>query len=253
MRCRTSRCRLAPFFPSPLAPAAQKYPAAPSAQIPALAGEPEKSMSRTPLHRVARVTASALICAGAVLGVSTVGAGVFAAPAHAHDELIGREVVTDADGAPEAIRLSFNNSILEVGTEVIVTAAEGGDITDGAPQVVGPDVLLPLARDLAPGEYAGAWRVVSSDGHPIEGRFVIVVAADGSATIGDAAADPAPDETTAAETSDGEGSDSGLPVGALIAVGVGGAAVIAGGMAVATIGRRRRAQGMAADAEQQDR
>ena len=129
-------------------------------------------------HRLARLVGAALIAATAVV--------VSASPALAHDELVGTQVVTDTAGAPEAVRLSFSNSIVEVGTEIVVRSAKGDDATDGAPEIAGPDVTQPLAADLAPGNYSAAWRVVSSDGHPIEGSFALVIAEDGVATIADA-------------------------------------------------------------------
>ncbi len=230
-------------------------------------------MSRTitthPL--LSRAATATLVVGAAALAVVPV-LGV-ASPALAHDQLIGTAVEVDpADGSADAVRLTFSNSIIEVGTEILITSPDGDDATDGDPLVDGPDVTQPLADDLAPGVYSAAWRVVSSDGHPIEGAFALTVPESGEPTIGDEAItedDPrfADDE---AETADATGTDDGhdhdhgdaaaedsdaaesdAPVGAVIAVVVGGAAVIAGGIAAATAGNRRRARGMAADAERQ--
>lgn len=203
---------------------------------------PHPATGRSASHRLARAAGAAALGLAAVLGA--------ASPALAHDELIATDLVADAEGAPEAIELRFNNSIVEVGTEFIVESPDGADATDGPAQVAGPAVTQPLAADLAPGEYRAAWRVVSSDGHPIDGAFGLVVAADGTASLSESA--PAT-ESSEEHGHDGEtaGAEepSSVPVGALIAVAVGGAAVIAGGIAAATAGRRRRARGMAADAQ----
>ncbi|GAA1605858.1 copper resistance CopC family protein [Leucobacter chromiireducens] len=218
-------------------------------------------MSHTPAS-AARHRASLGLAAIALLaGATTLGV---AAPALAHDELIGTEVVANAStGAVEAFELKFNNSIIEVGTEMVVTGPDGADASDGEPEIAGPVVTQKLSADLAPGDYSAAWRVVSSDGHPIEGAFGISVAEDGTGEI--VAAAPAEesadhehaDETEAHEhgadhehgTEDAQGADSaGLPVGGLIAI-IGGAVVVIGGVTAAIVGRRRRAQGMAADTQ----
>ncbi|MBL3686614.1 copper resistance protein CopC [Leucobacter zeae] len=202
------------------------------------------------------------------LGVATVGLAAVpllgvAAPALAHDELIGTTAVVDeTDGSLEAIELSFSNSIIETGAEMTVTDASGTDVTDGALEISGPDVTQPVADDLSAGDYSAAWRVVSSDGHPIEGFFTVTVEADGAVEIVDEAI--AEDDPRSAENAEDHGAEGhaaeghaaedggqseGAPVGAVIAVVVGGAAVIAGGIAAATVGQRRRARAMRDAAE----
>ncbi|MBK0419282.1 copper resistance protein CopC [Leucobacter sp. CSA1] len=95
-----------------------------------------------------------------------------AAPALAHDELVDTGFVIDpADGSLEAVQLTFNNEVLTVGTEIVVSGPDGADAADGDPEHRGRDVLQPLTADLSEGGYDVVWRVVSSDGHPIEGAF----------------------------------------------------------------------------------
>lgn len=234
------------------------------------------SRTRTTRPPLARPAAAALLV-GAAAFAAFPALGT-AAPAYAHDQLVDTVLELDpADGSAEAVRLTFSNSIIEVGTEVVVTAPDGSDATDGEPLVDGPEVTQALQADLTPGAYSGAWRVVSSDGHPIEGMFTLTVPESGEPTIGDAEAPAEADgaenaasddghehaddghehaESTDATTADGaedtESSEqSGAPVGAVIAVIVGGAAVIAGGITAATVGHRRRAKGMAAAADPQ--
>ncbi|WP_105805256.1 copper resistance CopC family protein [Leucobacter massiliensis] len=223
--------------------------------------------ARVPAHapvtprtgRFARLAAVAALVAVPVLG--------FASPALAHDELLGVVPVADADGGVESVRLTFSNSIIEVGTEIVVTDDAGDDVTDGDPVIDGPDVTQPLTADLAPGAYDAAWRVVSSDGHPIEGFFVLNVPESGDATVqlgtaaGEAASDDAgtaehSEETESAPAEEGAaqpeavaGETQEAPVGVVIAIVVGGVAVIAVAVAALTVGRRRRERGMAADAQ----
>lgn len=205
------------------------------------------------LRRALGVAAVALLSSAGVLGVSSA--------AQAHDELVGTTVVVDPQtGAAQAFELTYSNSIIEVGTEIIVTGADGADATDGTPEIEGPTVRQPLASDLAAGEYTAAWRVVSSDGHPIEGAFGIAVEPDGTAEIvaaptgqGNASGEA---ENTEQSTDTGAGAadepasdstDAGMPVGGIIAIVVGGVAVVAGGATAAIVANRRRAQGMAGD------
>ncbi|MBL3698436.1 copper resistance CopC family protein [Leucobacter luti] len=218
-------------------------------------------------RRFTRVAAIALLAGAATLGV--------AAPALAHDELINTQlVVDDAANAVTGFELTFSNSIIEVGTEIVVTDADGTDVTGGVPEIAGPVVTQPLAKDLPAGEYAAAWRVVSSDGHPIEGAFGITVPAGGAANAAiveadqrledaeheaegdhdhaaegdhDHADDDAAHDHDAAGAADDTKAASGMPVGGIIAAVIGGVVVIAGGVTAAIVGNRRRAQGMAKD------
>ena len=109
-------------------------------------------------------SATALAAAVAVGGIAT--------PALAHDELVGQRLVLDDVDSVAAVQLSFSDEVLTNGTEIAVTDPDGTDVTDGAPEHNGRDVDQPVVDDLEPGEYRVVWRVVSSDGHPIEGAFV---------------------------------------------------------------------------------
>ena len=212
--------------------------------------------------RIASLGLAALAAIGLTLGV--------ASPALAHDELVDRSIVATDDGRVDAIRLSFSNSIIEVGTEIVVTSADGADMTDGAPQIAGPDVVQPLTADLPEGDYDVAWRVVSSDGHPIDGSFVLRLSkpdawqAEGAALVEPDQRLTEGSEQKATEGTDaaheGEGHDSadhgtdttseegGLSTGAIAAISIGAVLVAGGALAAVLIGQRRRAAGMNADA-----
>ena len=209
-------------------------------------------------------TAVALLAGAATFGI--------AAPALAHDELLSTDLVlNDAGTELESFQLTFSNSIIEVGTEIVVTSVDGADISDGAPQIAGPVVTQPLTADLAPGSYTAAWRVVSSDGHPIDGAFGIEIPANGVADAAITEPDPQStqdeadhehaegdhdhaagtehdDHGSAADADAAANEGAGLPVGGIIAASIGGLIVVAGGVGAAIFANRRRAQGMAADA-----
>lgn len=204
----------------------------------------------TAQHRPARLA----FAAAAALGLAALSLSA-ASPALAHDQLVGTELVAGDDGATSAVRLSYSNSIIEVGTEILVTDADGADATAGDPEVSGPDVTQPLADDLADGAYDVAWRVVSSDGHPIEGGFVFTVT-DGAGEIVEDAADAAENHEPADEAEHEHAADehdqaeeAAVPVWGVVGVVVAGVVVIGGALAAITVGQRRRRAGMGLDGD----
>lgn len=214
--------------------------------------EPQRLRSVLPA-----VGAAALLALGASLGAAT--------PALAHDELVSTEVVIDADaGTPGSLVLTFSDVVLEVGTEIHVTGPDGSDASGGDPEHDARDVIQPLADDLAPGDYDVVWRVVSSDGHPIEGALSFDVA-EGSSEVtdgsesGSAGAESEPtqdesqvhdaeaaehthDESDAHEAGDAEQGSVGVLTILLIAAG----AVIVIGVTVLLTRRGRTSQQHAA-------
>ena len=56
-----------------------------------------------------------------------------------------------------------------------VTNAAGESVTDGTPDIDGKVVTQDLATAAADDTYTVTWRVVSSDGHPIQGTFTYTV------------------------------------------------------------------------------
>lgn len=204
--------------------------------------------------RVAGTVMAGVLAAGALLLTA-------AAPALAHDELVGTELVAGpTDGTIDAVQLSFNNSIVEVGTEITVSGPNDESVADGDPLVSGPDVTQPLIAELPTGEYRGAWRVVSSDGHPIEGEFSFTLSGDETAdtlpeivegTPSEAEHDhPEDGNSDEAHEHDDEVSDANIvseettPVWLIIVIVVGGVGVIASIITGITVGQRRRARGM---------
>lgn len=199
----------------------------------------------------ARTRSSAAARASGVLAVmALVGAALFgaAAPAQAHDQLIDSVVEQADNGEATALRLTFSNSLLEVGTEMLVTDESGGDATNGVPKVSGPDVTLPLNAPLPDGSYRAVWRVVSSDGHPIDGGFSFDIS-DGAAselrTLDPASDAPAEDQAEGAVPIKAEAPNPVLIIG-LLAVGAG----VAAGVVIAAVIMRARRNTAARDASQ---
>lgn len=160
------------------------------------------------------------------------------APASAHDTLIESDPADGdtVDGSPEAITLTYSADILDVSPLVRITDDATGESTEITPTIDGPVATAEIPEPLHDGDHTVQWRVVSSDGHPIEGTFTITVTgstaadaadasdaggADESPAASDGAADaPAPTEESAATAPDGEEGDGSLMPWILGGVGV---------------------------------
>ncbi|MDN5790280.1 MAG: copper resistance protein CopC [Micrococcales bacterium] len=90
----------------------------------------------------------------------------------AHDVL---EKTTPANGTtvaqlPQEVILTFSDTPIEVGTQIIVTSPSG-NVANGAPTIDGPQVVQQLLPQAPAGDYTVTYRVTSQDGHPISGTF----------------------------------------------------------------------------------
>lgn len=180
------------------------------------------------------VAAAAAVVGGVLLALAS------AMPASAHDELLGSspEPGEVFETAPEAVELTFSNDVIEVGTVIEVVDHHGEVVETGATEVLGPDVTATLPSDLE-GEYQVRWRVVSSDGHPIEGTIDFGV---GAGATGVWESQPPHDDAAAgADTgSDAAATDDGAPNGWAIAAFVVGGLVVLGLVIVLVVRTTRR-------------
>ncbi|GGS63478.1 copper resistance protein CopC [Nonomuraea spiralis] len=97
-----------------------------------------------------------------------------ATAALAHDTLKSSSPAKNAQvSAIERIELEFNAHVQF--PFVVLHDAAGKAVEVGKPRADGPTVVADVPRQPAPGAYVIAWRVVSSDGHPIEGEIPFVV------------------------------------------------------------------------------
>ncbi|APX32795.1 hypothetical protein BH708_08745 [Brachybacterium sp. P6-10-X1] len=152
--------------------------------------------------RPSRPTALLALAAALTLGVLT----LLPLPAHAHDTLIETD---PSDGetletSPEALTLTYSADILEVSPVVRIDDEDGDTLAEVTPTVDGPTVTAELEEPLAAGTYTVQWRVVSSDGHPIEGSFTFDVEQDAAG-----AAAPSDEESGAGDDGGAEASDAG--------------------------------------------
>ena len=187
--------------------------------------------TRNPAVRTAALALAPFTAAALVLAPS---------PALAHDVLTGStpEDGETLDAAPEEVVLTFNNEPLETGDGNAVsvtgpdeeTTYETGDLAFDGNEV--STELEPLDQA---GDYTIGFRVVSSDGHPIQESLTFTVPEE---AVADAAPEEEPEtdeaaaedaqeedtgdaaEDTATEEAADEGGISGMTVGIIIAVAV---------------------------------
>lgn len=122
----------------------------------------------------------------------------------AHDHIVSSDPADGAHltSAPRAITLTFSDTPLDVSPKVKVTAADGTVVAEGAPTIKDTAATFALPDTVPGGELTVDWRVVSADGHPIEGSFTFTVdsAATGAATATSTAASTSASTTPAATT-----------------------------------------------------
>jgi methionine-rich copper-binding protein CopC len=217
-------------------------------------GPPASRRRRAPSHAlhlptirtVAVLVAGTLTLAGGFASVVT-----SAAPASAHAVLVK---ATPADGAvlstaPTSVALQFDDPISTSFATLAVTGPDGSTVSSGKASVSGNTVSATLDHGLAPGRYRTVFRVVSQDGHPVNGQLTFTLTLPGGAapsatapgtpsagatTSGGATAPQSPSGDTGATTAGGApagGSswlaDNLLPLtGALLLVVIGAGALL---------------------------
>ena len=142
----------------------------------------------------ARLFAALLI---AVLAIFTAGTA-----ANAHDQLTGSTPKNEStiSESPEQIKLNFSGELQHVEgadmTVVVISNAEGQKF-DNELQVKGRDAIATPNQPLPNGEYTVTYRVVSSDGHPIDGTVGFTL--EGQAAGSDATETAAAPSTEASD------------------------------------------------------
>lgn len=188
-------------------------------------------------------------------------ASLGASPALAHDGLIDTEPSNGAklSQSMKSATLTFSGELNSLGAEVRMTNGKGTAI-DAVASVKADTLTVDFGEELPDGEYTLTWRVVSSDGHPIEGtsangealEFVVAPGAGESASpSGDptasaaasspaaaaSAADPTPSTQAAQARTEQTENDSVVPIGVWILAAVVLAAIA---LVIVRIRRKRR-------------
>jgi methionine-rich copper-binding protein CopC len=109
-----------------------------------------------------------------------------AAPAVAHTELVSSSPAdgTELDAAPDSVEFVFNEDLLPQTVSVAVQAGDSPAVPAADVRVTGPTVTAPWPAAITSGPVTVNYRVVSADGHPIQGvlRFVLPAASTPAAS-----------------------------------------------------------------------
>jgi len=151
--------------------------------------------------------------------------------AAAHDQLRSTNPADGAvlDVAPAQIDLTFSDDVLPISPQVVLRDTAQNDVTTTEPSVSGDVVSLPWPTGTAGGDFTVAWRVVSSDGHPIEGQFAFTVTAPTEApaeTPGETAVETPAAPTTQTTTAVAGTTDQGSSPTPFVMAGVAAAALL---------------------------
>ncbi|MCZ7421258.1 MULTISPECIES: copper resistance CopC family protein [unclassified Micromonospora] len=180
-------------------------------------------MSRHPHRPLAAALAAALAATALLLGPVS--------PAYAHNVLRKATPAQDATlkKAPTRITLEFLQKLNPSFTTITLSDADKQQVTTGEPEVSGTKGTVTIEPPLANGVYTVAYRVVSRDGHPVQGSYTFTVA-DPTAT-----AEPSPSPPTSepaptpSATPSAEPTASTSPVASDSSDGPGTTALLAGG------------------------
>lgn len=189
--------------------------------------------------RIARLFAAAL--AAAIIAVLT------ASPARAHNSLTKAAPDKDATvtESPEQVSLTFLQKVDPKFLTIVVTDAQKNKVPMDAATADGKLGTAAFTEPLVNGVYTVAYRVVSEDGHPVQGSYKFTVD-DPAATASPSATTsaepvPSPPAATRSEVAtvplSSEATDDGLGWGPIIAI-IAVVALLGGGALLAL--RRRR-------------
>ncbi|MFI5495945.1 copper resistance protein CopC [Actinoplanes sp. NPDC051859] len=174
--------------------------------------------------------------AGRIL-VSVLAAGtvlVPGSPAWAHAQLVGADPAQQSTlaEAPAAVTLTFNERLNADFTTIVLSDAAKRAVPTSAAVVDGAKGTVTLTGAPANGAYTVAYRIVSVDGHAVQGSY--------SFTVADPAL-PAAAPSAVAGPVDQPADSGGLPTGVLIGLGAVGV-LLAGLAAVFYRPARRRSK-----------
>jgi methionine-rich copper-binding protein CopC len=178
-------------------------------------------------------------------------AAVTATPATAHDSLASTTPARDAvlTAAPDTVSLTLSEPPLDseqLNTSVLtVTDGAGKTVSDAKATVDGPTLSTKITAGEA-GTYTVLWRAVSSDGHPVEGKYSFTVQpAAATPSTSATSTSPAPATSSAAQSTApaAAGTERRVPPpdnsNAPLTLGI-AAAVLAAALAITLSIRNRR-------------
>lgn len=112
--------------------------------------------------------AGALVITSALVGLGM-------SPASAHSALLGSDPAdgSSLDQAPTSVTFTFNEAVGNAA--VVVSAPDGTSVEVSDVRAVDRDVTATVAQADQRGTYSASYRVVSADGHPVEGTITYQV------------------------------------------------------------------------------
>lgn len=139
-------------------------PTAPAAAAAAVAATAPPQSHRGRFRLLLLSLAAVLAVCGLTLALSS--------PAGAHSELASSAPVDGAalSSPPAAVTLTFNETIMDAGLQVVASGPTGTIPLD-TPVITGPTLTVAWPSNAPDGDYQVAYRVVSADGHPIDGSI----------------------------------------------------------------------------------
>ncbi|MET9299290.1 copper resistance CopC family protein [Micromonospora aurantiaca] len=168
-----------------------------------------------------------------------------ATPAAAHNSLQEATPARDArlTAAPTQVTLRFMQGLNPSFTTITVSDAGQRKVPTSVPAVNGATGTVTIDEPLGNGTYTVAYRVVSRDGHPVQGSYRFTVAdpaapAPSAPASAAAAASAGVDGAGGPDASGARSGDDGPPVALLAGGAVAGLLVVAG--IVLLIARRAR-------------
>ena len=189
--------------------------------------------------RLASLAAALLVGAATIIGAS---------PAFGHASQVGSSPAADdvLPASPSEVTVTFDSGLLDMGAALVVRGQDGTSIVTGEPVIDDRSFSVAVDPSAPAGAYDVAYRVVSADGHTVEGSFTYTVegtpdaaepssvaasSASPAAAAGEEVSESAPEAAPPLTTSDAEAS-GGFPViwvvgvGLVVIVGIGAALLL---------------------------
>ncbi|GAA2700503.1 hypothetical protein Apa02nite_089000 [Actinoplanes palleronii] len=137
-------------------------------------------------------------------------------PAWAHAQLVAADPAKEATltAAPASVTLRFSERLNPDYTTIVVSDAARQPVPAAAPTIDGASATITIGQTLGNGAYLVAYRVVSADGHTVQGSYPFTLADPAHPAAALSAAAP-----VAAAPPDSSGGGTG-PLISLIAAGL---------------------------------
>ena len=117
----------------------------------------------------------------------------------AHSSMIeqfpkGNSIISEM---PQEVKLTFDEELLDLGSgnSVRVRNPDGKEVTTGATKLLGSNISRELTASTMPGKYSVSYRVVSADGHVVEGTYQFILKSKSESKSSIPAAVPSESET----------------------------------------------------------